>query len=173
MMTGSFCGWEQGVAIVAFGAWVVRGRSDSYIESEGLSSARTVVKHLRAQLVFPRAAAAGGPLKPRITNLANAGEVREFLQRAGQDGFVARAVMRRTEGAPHGMIDENCARRRDFAHDIERRADDQSRNALGLDDMGDETDGLMAKGSVGYEQRQIDLRFRQFVGDRRCEVGLD
>jgi hypothetical protein len=55
------------------------------------------------------------------------------------------------------MVDESGARRCDFAHDVVRRADDQRRNSSAFDDMGDETDGLMAERSVGNEQGEIDL----------------
>jgi hypothetical protein len=47
------------------------------------------------------------------------------------------------------MIDKDCARRCDLAHDVMRRTDHQCRDALAFDDMGDETDGLMAEGSIG------------------------
>jgi hypothetical protein len=51
------------------------------------------------------------------------------------------------------MIDEDGARRRNFRHDVERGADYQRRNALSFDDVGDETDGLVTKRSVGNQER--------------------
>jgi hypothetical protein len=57
------------------------------------------------------------------------------------------------------MVDESGARRCDFAHDVVRRADDQRRNSSAFDDMGDETDGLMAEGSVGDQQREDNFSF--------------
>ena len=111
-----------------------------------------VAHHFRAQLVFPRAAAVGRPLETWITNLTGAAEVGNLSQRAGQDRFITRAVVGRAEGAAHRMVDKDGARRPDFADDVEGRADDQRGNASTLDDMGDETDGLVAEGSVGNKQ---------------------
>ena len=65
------------------------------------------------------------------------------------------------------MIGEGCPRRRHLSHDVVRRADDQSRNTLGFDHVGDETDGLMAKRSIGNEQSQVDLCLLQFSGERQ------
>ena len=65
------------------------------------------------------------------------------------------------------MIDEGCPRRRHLSHDVVRCADDQSRNALGFDHVGDETDGLVAKRSIGDEQSQVDLGLPQFSGEHR------
>jgi hypothetical protein len=56
-----------------------------------------------------------------------------------------------------------------LSQDIVRRADDQSRNALAFDHVGDETDGLMAKRSIGNEQSQVDPGLLQFSGERRRE----
>jgi hypothetical protein len=67
------------------------------------------------------------------------------------------------------MIDEGGARRRDLSQDIVRRADDQSRNASAFDHVGDETDGLMAKRSIGNEQSQVDPGLLQFLGERLRE----
>jgi hypothetical protein len=55
------------------------------------------------------------------------------------------------------MIDEGRTRRRDFTHDVMRRADDQGANAAPFDDVSDETDGLMAERSIRDEQSQIDF----------------
>jgi len=111
-----------------------------------------VVEHFRAQFFFPSAAAIGRPLEAGITNLAGSSKVRKLGQRASQNDFVARAVVGRAEGAADGMIDKDGAWRRDLTHDVESRADDQRRDALAFDDMGNETDGLVAKGSVGDKQ---------------------
>ena len=67
------------------------------------------------------------------------------------------------------MIDEGRPRRRDLSQDIVRRADDQSWNASAFDHVGDETDGLMAKRSIGNEQSQVDPGLLQFSGERRRE----
>jgi hypothetical protein len=69
---------------------------------------------------------------------------------------VACAVAGTAEGATHGMIDKDGARRWNYGHDVENRADDEGGNSTGLDPMSDETDGLVAKGSIGYQQGKID-----------------
>ncbi len=74
-----------------------------------------------------------------------------------QDPLVTLPVVRRTESATHRMVDEHGARRRDSTHDVVRRADDQRRNSSVFDDVGDETDGLVAERSVGNKQGEIDL----------------
>jgi hypothetical protein len=56
------------------------------------------------------------------------------------------------------VIDEHRARRRNLTHDVEGGARHQRRNALIFDNMGNETDGLMAERSIGNEQCEIDLR---------------
>ena len=81
--------------------------------------------------------------------------------------------MGRAEGAAHRMIDKQRARRRDLAHDVVRRADHQGGNPLGFDHMSDETDGLVAEGSIGHEQSEIDLSLLQVVGDRRRQFVFD
>lgn len=81
--------------------------------------------------------------------------------------------MRRAERPAHGVIDESAARRRDFRHDVERRADHERGNALGFDDMRDETDGLVAKRSIGHEQRHLHFGSLQIAGDGGCDFALD
>jgi hypothetical protein len=80
---------------------------------------------------------------------------RQLLQRGYQNCFVARAVMRWTKSPAYRMIDEDSSRRCDFAHDVQGGADYQSWNAARFDDVSDETDGLVAKGSIGHEQGEI------------------
>lgn len=77
------------------------------------------------------------------------------------------------EGAPDRMIDKDGAWRHDLAHDVEGRTDDERWNASTLDDVGNETDGLVAKGSVGNEQREIDPVPGQISGDGRRKIILD
>ena len=81
--------------------------------------------------------------------------------------------MRRAERPAHGVIDESAARRRDFRHDVERRADHERGNAPGFDDVRDETDGLVAKRSIGDEQRHIDFGSLQIAGDGGSDFALD
>jgi hypothetical protein len=119
----------------------------------------TVMEHLGAQLGFPVASAAGQPLAVQIADLSRRCELRQLAQRSRQDRLVTHAVARRTEGSADGMIDERCARRDDFAHDVMGGADDQRRNSPGFDDVSDETDGLVAEGSIRDEQGKIDARF--------------
>ena len=128
------------------------------------------MEHFRAQLIFPRAAAVGVPLEAGITNLAGMSEARKLGQRFGQDLFIATSVLRRAEGAPDRMIDKDGTWGRDFAHDVEDRSDDQRGDASAFNDMSDETDGLMAKRSIGHEQCQVHLRLRQLTGDGRRQI---
>jgi hypothetical protein len=53
------------------------------------------------------------------------------------------------------MVDENRSRRSDSAHDVVSRSDDECGNAPSFDDVGDETDGLMAERSIGNEKREV------------------
>ena len=101
------------------------------------------------------------------------GESRQFSQRLDQNRFVARPVMRRAERPSHGVIDESAARRRNFGHDVERRADHERGNALGFHDMRDETDGLVAKRSIGDDQRHIHFGSLQITGDGGSDFALD
>jgi len=129
-------------------------------------STLTLAAHLGKQVVLPGAAPADGPLKSRIADFVRAGEPRQFFKRAGEHNFVADAVVGRAKGPAHRMIDKDCAGRRDFTHDIVRRADHHGRNTLAFDDMGDETDGLMAERSIGHEQREVDLGAFEIFGKR-------
>lgn len=131
------------------------------------------MEHLGAQLGFPLPPAAREPTAAQIANLSGRFELRQLLQRSGQYRVVTLAIVRRAEGAADGMIDERGARRDDFAHDVVRRADDQGRNAARFDDVGDETDGLVAERSIGDEQGEIDARFRELVGQRGSKLALD
>ena len=82
---------------------------------------------------------------------------------------MTRPFVRWPESPADRMIDEGRPRRRDLSQDIVRRADDQSRNASTFDHVGDETDGLMAKRSIGNEQSQVDPGLLQFSDERRRE----
>ena len=44
---------------------------------------------------------------------------------------------------------------------------------MALDDMGDETDGLMAEWSIGNKQSQVNGDLFQFSGNRRGEFVFD
>ena len=109
------------------------------------------MEHFGAQLRFPFPAAARQPLAAKIANLPGRRELRQLRQRPLQYNLMARALIGRPECSADGMIDECRARRRHFAHDILSRADHQGGNAARFDHVCDETDGLMAKGSVGDE----------------------
>ena len=90
--------------------------------------------------------------------------MRRLGQCAAKNYFAALPIMGRPEGAADRMIDEGRARRRDPAHDVVRRADHHCRDSCGFDHMGDETDGLVAEGSIGYEQGDVDLCLLQIAG---------
>ena len=64
-----------------------------------------------------------------------------------------------TEGSADGVIDEDGSRRCDFAHNVQDGAYHQRWSASRFDNVSDETDGLMAKRSIGYEQGEIHLGF--------------
>ena len=106
----------------------------------------------------------------RIVNFTALSEVWQFGQRSSQNRFVARAVVRRAEGAADGVFNNNRARRCDLLHDVEGRADHQGGNFHTFDDVGDETDGLVAKRSVGHQQCQIHLRAPQLFNDGRGQL---
>jgi hypothetical protein len=93
----------------------------------------------------------------QIANLARMGEVLEFAQRFEQNRFMARPIIGGPEGPPHGVIDENGAGRRHLRHDVEHRADYQCGNAARFNDVGDETNGLVAKRSIGDKKSYIDF----------------
>jgi hypothetical protein len=78
-----------------------------------------------------------------------------------------RAFMRRAECPANRMIDEGGARRGDLDHNVVCRADHQCWDAARFDHVSDETDGLMAEGSVGDEQGEVDARLSQFLRELR------
>jgi hypothetical protein len=92
----------------------------------------------------------------KIADLSRFIEILQLRQRRSQNLFVSPAVAGTAEGATRRMIDKDGARRRDSGDDIQHRADDQSWDSVAFDDMGDETNGLMAERSIGDEQCQIN-----------------
>jgi hypothetical protein len=112
-------------------------------------------------------------LKARVANLAWTGEARELGQNAGQDRFIALPVVRLAECPADGMIDEDGARGRDFAHDVEDGAGDQGGDFPALYDVGDETDGLVTEGSIGDQQRQVYSGRLELARYRRRDLVLD
>jgi len=125
------------------------------------------VQHFCAKLDFPGTAAVRQPLAVKIVNFTGASKARQFFQRGFKNCFAACAIVRRTEGACHRMIDEGSTRRGDSAHDVVGSADHQCGDAAGFDHVSDETDGLVAEGSVGHKQREIYLGGQQLLSDRR------
>jgi len=109
----------------------------------------------------------------KIADLAGAREIRQLGQRPAKNNFAALPIAGRPEGAADRMIDEGGARRCDPAHDVVRRADHHCRDSSGFDHMGDETDGLVAEGSIGHEQSEIDLGLLQIAGDGGGEIVFD
>ena len=90
-------------------------------------------------------------------NLVAIGKFGYLIQRGFQNRFVAPAIMRWTEGAAYRVIDKDSSWRCHFVHYVQSRADHQGWNAARLDNVGDETDGLMAERSIGHEQREIHV----------------
>ena len=109
----------------------------------------SIAKQQGLQLVFPGATAIGVPLAIKITDFPRLRELQEFSQGRGEDLFMPLPITRGAEGATDRMVNENRSRRRHLGHDVQGGADDQRGNSRIFDDVGDETDGLMAKGSVG------------------------
>jgi hypothetical protein len=128
------------------------------------------VEHFRAQFVFPSAAAICCPLKSQVVDLIGSSKVWELRQYFFQDYLITAVVVGRPEGSPHRVINEHCPGWGDLAHDIQRRARYQSRNALGFNRVRDETDGLVTERSVGDEQRQINFELGQFASDDRRQL---
>ena len=116
-----------------------------------------VTQHFCAQLLLPSAAATGGPIAVKVTNLAPTGKTGKFRQCFAKHGFVPLPVLGRAESTADGVVDKDRARGRDFAHDVKCRANDQRGNASPFDDMSDETDGLVTKRSIGDEEGEIDF----------------
>jgi len=112
-------------------------------------------------------------LAAQVADLVWPGEFRQLGERFAQDNLITRAVVRRPEGTAHRVIDERGSRWGDFAHDVMGGADHQRGYAVAFENMGDETDGLMTKGSVGNQQRKIDLSLLQVIGDRRRQIIFD
>jgi hypothetical protein len=133
----------------------------------------TVVKHLSTQFVFPGAAGVGGPMAAEIADLTGARELWQLSQNTGKHFFIACSIVGRAEGAAYGVINERCARWSDFGQNIMGRAGDERRDSLAFDDVGDETNGLMAEGSVRHQQSQIDLCVLQITGDGGREFILN
>jgi hypothetical protein len=112
-------------------------------------------------------------LAAKVADLTRAGELRQLGERFAKDNLITQAVIRWPEGAAHRVIDERRARRGDLAHDVVGGADHQRWYAVAFEDMGDETDGLMTKGSVGNQQRKIDLSLLQVIGNRGRQIIFD
>lgn len=74
-----------------------------------------------------------------------------------KNDFIATAIMRWTEGAAYRVIDKNSSWRWHFVHYVQGGADHQGWNTARLDNVGDETDGLMAKRSIRHEQREMHV----------------
>ncbi len=123
------------------------------------------MEHFGAQFIFPGAAAVRRPQEPRIADLARSSETRQLGENPREHGFCALAVVRRTKGAAHRVIDEDRSWWKDLAHNIDRRAGQQSGYPLSFEHVRNETDGLMTERSVGYEQREINFGSGQFTSD--------
>ena len=91
-------------------------------------------------------------------NLVGLSEFRQFSERSGENCLVARPIIWRPKGTADRMVDEGGTGRGDLAHDVMGCANNQCGNALVFNNMSDETDGLMAEGSIGNEQGKINLQ---------------
>jgi hypothetical protein len=100
-------------------------------------------------------------------------KVRQFCDRCGQNRFVPLAVVRRAKSAANRMIDKDGARWWNPQQDIQSGTDDQGGNVVALDDMCDETNGLVAEGSVGHQKRQVNARVHQLLRDSRRQLSFD
>ena len=60
-----------------------------------------------------------------------------------------------------------------MGHDVQDRSNNQSRDVMAFDDMGNETDGLMAEGSIGDKQGKVNMGFLQLPSNRRGEFVFD
>jgi hypothetical protein len=49
-----------------------------------------------------------------------------------------------------------------MGHDVQDRSNNQSRDVMAFDGMGDETDGLVAEGSIGDQQGKINVGLLEF-----------
>jgi len=116
----------------------------------------TVGKQQVSYLFFPGAAAGSVPLAIELKHLFRLNKIRQLRQCRSEHRSVLIQLSGTAESATHRMVDENGTWRWNLVHDVENRADHKGRDAAALDDMGDETDGLVAKGSVGYQQGKVD-----------------
>lgn len=91
----------------------------------------------------------------KVSDLAGLGKMRQLGHRFEQNFFISLALTGPAKGTAHGVIHKHGARRWNLGHDIEDGADDQGGNFLALDHVSDETDGLVAKGSVGNQECQL------------------
>jgi hypothetical protein len=133
----------------------------------------TVAEHLGSELIFPCPAAVAFPLATDIANFTGADEQRQLSQNLAQNRQIALPVVWGSEGASYGMIDESGTRRSDISHNIERGANNQGGNPRVFDHVRDETDGLMAKWSIGHEQSQINRSLLKFLCNGRCQIIFD
>jgi hypothetical protein len=91
-----------------------------------------------------------------LKHLFRLDEIRQLRQCRSKLFFVLIPFSGTAEGATHRMVDENRTRGRNLGHDVKNRADDQGGDSTALDYMSDETDGLVTKGSVRYQQSKVD-----------------
>ena len=112
-------------------------------------------------------------MKSGIANFAGTGELGQLGKCSDKNRLVATPIIWRTEGAADGMVNEHGARRFNLAHNVVGRAHDQRWNATRFYHMGDETDGLMTKRSIGNQQRKIDLSLFQVMGQCGRQILLD
>lgn len=94
------------------------------------------------------------------------------MQRVKENLFLFATGVRPPEGAAYGVIDKDRSGRPYAGHNIAHRADRESGNAIAFYDIGDETHGLVAPGSVGQKNSQIGSTYCQMLHQRRGQLFL-
>lgn len=85
----------------------------------------------------------------KVSDLAGIREVRYRGDGLRECGLVLMALAGPTECPAHRVIDKNRPWRRNLRHDVADSADHQGGYPLALDNVRDETNGLVTIGSVG------------------------
>ena len=90
----------------------------------------------------------------------------EGLYRVSHDRVLLRRIERRSRGMAERKIDEGGARWPSRLHNVQSAAQAESRNTGGFEVTGNQTHGLMAHGSHGYEECRVDVL--RPVGVQHC-----
>jgi hypothetical protein len=115
----------------------------------------TLAEDLSSDHGLPKATSIGFPLVGQIYNLAPFRKRGQAIESVGEHPFMLLGSPRAAERATHGMVDKDGSGWRDASHDVTDRTDNQRRDALSLDTVGHETNGLMTVGSIGDQDGQV------------------